>query len=100
LYEKKLYIIKAKKEFWKETNQEQNLITQLWIQTIAGMSIEANEKRFLWATLRFPKSGDTFNGKTRNRRALNQKIPVFWRNFIPLALKDWNIIHMRKDVYK
>lgn len=29
LYEKKLYIIKAKKEFWKETNQEQNLITQL-----------------------------------------------------------------------
>jgi hypothetical protein len=65
---------------------------------IAGIAVDVREKRLIGAKLRFPRSGDRFAGKTRNRRCLNQKIPVFWRNFIPLAIKEGNVIHMRKEV--
>ncbi|MDR0608239.1 MAG: hypothetical protein LBG52_08105 [Candidatus Peribacteria bacterium] len=64
------------------------------------MTIEVNEERFLGSTLRFPQLGDRFAGKTRNRWCINQKIPLFWRNFIPVAVKDGNILHMRKEVMK
>jgi hypothetical protein len=53
----------------------------------------------LWSVLRFPKVWDKFKGKTRNQYCSNQKIPVFWRNFIPVVEKDWKIIHSFKDIY-
>jgi hypothetical protein len=99
-HNRQLYVIKAKKEFWKEYITESHTITKLWFQTIAGITLEVNEKRLLGATLRFPQHWDTFNGKTRNRRCINQKIPLFRRNFIPLAVKEGKIIHMRKNVMK
>jgi hypothetical protein len=39
----------------------------------------------------FPKKGDLYRKKTRNEYCINQKIPIFRRNFIPIVVK-WNQI--------
>jgi len=44
------------------------------------------------AKLRFSKEGDRFQGKQLKKRMINQKIPIFWRNSLPLAEKEGKII--------
>gem|GEM_PF-6534505 len=44
------------------------------------------------AKLRFSKEGDRFQGKQLKKRMINQKIPMFWRNSLPLAEKEGKII--------
>lgn len=40
---------------------------------------------------RFPCRWDVYKGKTWNQRCINQKIPIFWRNFIPILAKKKQI---------
>ncbi len=103
---KKLTIIQIPKntlQNWKKTFRNHYLsqnavISSLWMINIAGCDVLITKKERLGATLRYPQPYDTFSGKTRNRRCLNQKIPLFWRNFIPVIVKEGKILHMFKEV--
>jgi hypothetical protein len=47
---------------------------------------------------RFPRKGDRYKGKTRNEWCINQKIPIFRRNFIPIVIKGNQIIKIFRTV--
>jgi len=68
-----IYIISAPKAFREKT-------------------IDSEKKIDTTTVKRFPRKGDVYKGKTWNERCINQKIPVFWRNFIPILAKKNQII--------
>lgn len=69
----KIYIIAAPKLFWQKKIKSSKKIDTLTVH-------------------RFPRKGDTIKGKTRNKWCINKKIPLFRRNFIPIIVKENQII--------
>lgn len=63
-----IYIISAPKDFWKKTIDSEKKIDKVTMK-------------------RFPRKWDIHKGKKRNERCINQKIPLFRRNFIPILAK-------------
>lgn len=104
IHEKRLFILKAGKEFWRRKgNADENIM--VWIKNMGnirffGFDLEIPRDELIWWEVRLPKDGDIFAGKKRSRWALNQKIPMRWRDWIPLAIKDRKVIHMWKNIWK
>lgn len=92
----KIYFISAPTFFWQKTIVPAEKISKLGDINQEGQTYEINKKEYLWATLRFPKKGDMYKKKTRNEWCINQKIPIFRRNFIPIVVKKNQIIHIFK----
>lgn len=44
-----------------------------------------------WLVQRYPQKNDKYRWKTRNKYCITEKIPLFWRNFIPV-IAEWNKI--------
>lgn len=90
----KIYIISATKNFWKKTVKNAikmwNKETQFWDFNIRP------EKILEWATIRYPKSWDRFRNKTFSQYCINQKIPIFRRNYLPVLEKNNKIIKIIK----
>ncbi len=55
-------------------------------------TVDSEKKIDTTTTKRFPRKGDKYKGKTRNQWCINQKIPIFRRNFIPVVAKKNQII--------
>jgi hypothetical protein len=72
-----MYIISAPKAFREKT-------------------VDSEKKIDTTTVKRFPRKGDRYKGKTRNEWCINQKIPVFRRNFIPIIVKKNQIIKVFK----
>lgn len=95
----KIYIIWAPQNFWTKTIDKKVSIDTIWNISLGKINIPIENKKMIWSILRFPLPWDTFKNKTWNQYCINQKIPIFWRNFIPLIEKDWKIIYNFKDIY-
>ncbi len=95
----KIYIIWASQNFWTKSIDKKISINTLGNVTLWKLNVVINQDNFIWSTLRFPQPWDTFRNKTRNQYCINQKIPIFRRNFIPVVEKDWKIIYSFKDIY-
>ena len=104
IHEKQLFVVKAEKDFWKRKgNNEENigvLIESIGNIRFLGIDLKIPRDELMWWIIRLPQDWDTFAGKKWNRRALNQKIPMRWRDWIPLAIKDGKVIHMWKNIWK
>ena len=104
IHEKQLFILKAEKEFWKrKNNAEENI--ELKIESMDnirffGFDLEIPRDELIWWIVRLPQNCDIFAWKKWNRWALNQKIPMRYRDWIPLAIKDGKVIHMWKNIWK
>ena len=104
IHEKQLFIVKAVKEFWKrKNNSDENIV--VWIESMNNirffwLDLEIPRNELIWWEVRLPKEWDIFAGKKRSRWALNQKIPMQRRDWIPLAIKDGKVIHMWKNIWK
>lgn len=104
IHEKQLFILRAEKEFWKRKwNADENIV--VWIENMEsirffGFDLGIPRDELIWWKVRLPKDGDVFAGKKRSRWALNQKIPMRWRDWIPLAINDGKVIHMWKNIWK
>ena len=104
IHEKQLFIIKAEKEFWKrKNNAEENV--ELKVESMnnirfLGFDLEIPRDELIWWIVRLPQDWDSFAWKKWSRWALNQKIPMRWRDWIPLAIKDGKVIHMWKNIWK
>lgn len=59
-------------------------------------NIDSSKKIDSVTVQRFPRKGDRYKGKTRNEWCINQKIPIFRRNFIPIIVKKNQIIEVFK----
>ena len=104
IHEKQVFIVKADKEFWKRKETPEENIT-LKIESMenirfCGLDLEIPRNELVWWEVRLPKEWDIFAWKKWSRRALNQKIPMWWRDWIPLAIKDGKVIHMWKNIWK
>ena len=104
IHEKQLFILKAEKEFWKRKNNTEENIT-VWIENMGnirffGFDLDIPRDELIWWDVRLPQNWDTFAWKKWSRWALNQKIPMRWRDWIPLAIKDGKVIHMWKNIWK
>ncbi len=57
-------------------------------KTFREKTVDSEKKIDTTTVKRFPRKGDLYKGKKRNERCINQKIPVFRRNFIPVLAKN------------
>ena len=86
-----IYFFQAETKFWEEMLNQERELTKVWIQNFWPFSLEIKED-MLWGVLRFPRENDHFRGKTLKKRMINRKIPIFFRNSVPLVEKGGNII--------
>ena len=86
-----IYFIQSDKKFWEKELHLEKPIKNSWIQIFWKYQIDIPED-LIWATIRFPKPWDHYKNKLLTKRAINQKIPIFWRNILPLAEKNEKII--------
>ena len=94
----KIYYISGPNFFWQKTIATSHKITKLGNINREGQTYEIDKKEYLEATIRFPQKNDTYKKKTRNERCINQKIPIFQRNFIPIIVKKNQIIKIFKTI--
>lgn len=85
------YFIESIKPFWEKELKLEKQIKNSWIQCFWKYKIDVPEE-LVWSTIRFPKPWDHYKNKLLTKRAINEKIPIFWRNILPLAEKDKKII--------
>lgn len=86
-----IYIIKAPEFFWQKDLNISLDIKETWEIIFDWLYLDIDEK-WIWATVRYPKEWDQYKSKNWNKYCINQKIPIFWRHFVPIAVKDWKII--------
>ena len=104
IHERELYIIKAERNFRiRKNNHEENI--KIDIKSINNVNflwfnLDIPRSELIGGIIRLPQPWDTFAWKSWHRRALNQKIPMWRRDRIPLAIKNGKVIHMWKYVWK
>ncbi|RKW24761.1 tRNA lysidine(34) synthetase TilS [Candidatus Gracilibacteria bacterium] len=86
-----MYFFQAEAKFWEEMLNQERELTKVGIQNFGPFSLEIKED-MLGGILRFPRENDHFRGKTLKKRMINRKIPIFFRNSVPLVEKGGNII--------
>ncbi len=87
----KIYIIKAKQNFWEKCIEKEIIIDKLWDVEIWKNGVNIDDESLIWKYLRYPKRGDKIWSKSWWKYCINKKIPIFWRNFVPV-IADWNQI--------
>lgn len=87
----KIYIIKAKQNFWEKYIEKEIVIDKMWNVGIWKNIVNIDSNEFIWKTLRYPKAWDKLGSKSWGKYCINRKIPIFWRNFVPVIV-DWNQI--------
>jgi hypothetical protein len=92
LSHEKIYIIKAKQNFWEKYIEMSIIIDKLWKIKLWKEDVIIDDKRLFWLELRYPKQWDKLWSKSWSKYCINQKIPMFWRNFIPVVVDKNNII--------
>ena len=104
IHEKQLFIVKAYKDFWvRKNSSEENMILKIEAMgniKFFGFDLEIPRNELIWWQVRLPQDWDIFAWKKRSRWALNQKIPMWRRDWIPLAIKNRKVIHMWKNIWK
>ena len=104
IHEKQLFIVKADKDFWiRKNNSEENISVKIGSMddiSFFGFDLKIPRDELIWWIVRLPQDWDIFAWKKWSRWALNQKIPMLWRDWIPLAIKDGKVIHMWKNIWK
>ena len=89
----KVYIIKAKQNFWEKYIEKEVVIDKMWDVEIWKNTINVNSNEFTWKVLRYPKFWDKFGSKSWWKYCINKKIPVFWRNFVPVVVEGNQIVN-------
>lgn len=87
----KIYIIKSKQNFWEKNIEKEIIIDKLWDVEIWKNTVCIDSNEFMGKVLRYPKNWDKYWSKSRGKYCINKKIPIFWRNFIPV-ITHWNEI--------
>jgi len=87
-----IYFISGPVFFWQKTIDTSKKIHTLGDIHREGRNYEIKRPEYVGATIRYSKKGDIYKNKTRNEYCINQKIPIFQRNFIPIIVKENQII--------
>ncbi|MFA5747867.1 MAG: tRNA lysidine(34) synthetase TilS [Candidatus Absconditabacterales bacterium] len=88
----KIYIISAPKFFRQKYIDKKKLINNLGKIKFENQIFDIDSSKFIGSSLNFPKLGDKYKNKTWNQYCISAKIPIFWRNFIPVLTTQSKII--------
>ena len=94
----KIYIIKAKQNFWEKYIEKQLIIDKLWVIEVGKQQLIISNPEFVWCVLRYPKMWDKVGSKSWWEYCINKKIPLFWRNFIPVVQDKFGYVSGCLDV--
>lgn len=94
----KIYIIKAKTNFWEKYIEKEIVIDKLWTYDIWKETVNVSDPNHIWCLLRYPKVWDKVWSKSWWEYCINKKIPVFWRNFIPVVEQKTGFVTWYTDV--
>jgi len=107
-----IYLINAEKDFWQNfefwKKVSQKLFGEDWlfvwrvidwknIVNFDSYNLQISKKYLDWK-IRYPKFWDFYKWKTWNKWCINQKIPVFWRKFIPVLELDGKIVFVFDNI--
>ena len=93
----KRYIISAPTDFWQKSVEKSKKIATLWQVKRYNFTLPIVKKERIGWSVRFANASDRYHNKTRNQYCITAKIPVFWRNFVPVVVKENKIIHVFKE---
>jgi len=82
----RFYAIKATKNFWNNNFSKNLFVAEDNVNFDGFNFFDLND--FLWKEIRYANSWDVFGSQNLSRWFIKNKIPIFWRNFIPV-LVDW-----------
>lgn len=88
----KIYIIKAKKDFWEKHIEKSVIIGKLWELNIWKETVFIDNTNFIWLEIRYPRLWDKIWNKSWTKHCINKQIPIFWRNFIPVVVSSNNVL--------
>ena len=88
----KIYIIKSKQDFWQKYIEKSEIIDKLWEIKIWKNIVNIDDEELIGLEIRYPKKWDKFGSKSWSKYCINKKIPMFWRNFIPVVVEWKNIV--------
>jgi hypothetical protein len=91
-----IYIISAPVGFRQKHIDKKHPIHSVENILRENQTYEISKKEYINAVLRYPQKGDTYKNKTRNQYCINQKIPLFQRNFVPIIAKGNQILKVYK----
>lgn len=94
----KKYIISAPTDFWQKTVEKSKKIATLWQVKRYNFTLPIVKKERIGWSIRFAKASDRYHNKTRNQYCITAKIPVFWRNFVPVVVKGEKIVNVFKEM--
>lgn len=94
---KRIYIIQAVLDFRKKSVEKSKKILSIWPVQRYDFHLFIQKKERIGSIVRFAKPSDRYHNKTRNQYCITAKIPVFWRNFVPVVVKGEKIIHIFKE---
>lgn len=80
----KIYIIKWNNFFWEKNIEEERKINTIWLYKFGDFDFEIKEDDQF--TVRFIKRWDKIYSKSVTKYLNNQKIPIFWRKFVPVLV--------------
>lgn len=89
---KKLYVVKHTKKFWEEEVKKERKVTKLGEYKTGDFIRNITDEKLIGGIIRFPRQGDQRKGKRVKKRLLNKKIPLFWRNYIPVIEQKGKIV--------
>lgn len=88
----KIYAIRAKEKFREESNSASLIIKRGQKSALFdGTTFRVKPERIGWK-IRYAIAGDAYKWKRLKKRMLNNKIPLFWRNYTPVIEKNGKII--------
>lgn len=94
----KKYIISAPTDFWQKTVEKSKKILTLWQVKRYNFTLPIVKKERIGWSIRFAKASDRYHNKTRNQYCITAKIPVFWRNFVPVVVKGEKIMNVFREM--
>lgn len=94
----KKYIISAPTDFWQKSVEKSKKIATLWQVKRYNFTLPIVKKERIGWSVRFANASDRYHNKTRNQYCITAKIPVFWRNFVPVVVKENKIVHVFREM--
>jgi len=85
-----LYIIAWPKKFWIKEHPTNTVIKKTWTMKIEWLQVDIKDKEYIWKTICFAQKEMKYKWKSRTKWCINQKIPLFRRNIIPLVVENKN----------
>ena len=79
-----IYLIKARRDFWKEKINEGLMMN--------NEELFRDENTKMKWKRRYPRDWDRFHGKSWNQFCSRQKIPIFWRNRVPVCVEGETLV--------